>query len=345
MSSTAVLSRSAARQEWDERLRAGRRLLVVRITLVLLLIAAAALLAAAWFSALTAPPSFLTLAPAALGTYAAACLAGLVWILWAAAPAIPPSVWVEAEGLDVLLTATGRPVGTVAAAIESARALRGCSSVLVVDAVDREEVRLEAEGVGAVYRAGGRAEIDAAVAATQGEYLLVLGAEQDVQPALVERALRSFDDPRLAFVRLGGRSAAAAVLIAGLAGRRALPFAGTAVVVRRDAFMQLAIAGYAHAVEKSVRRALNRADGVLERALETDSGREPVLSAALDTLRRRLAEARAAVRAGEPIGLVTFELQQAVSRLSRDVVAIQLHASVVDLAAMSEADLVGLAAD
>ncbi|BDZ44824.1 cellulose synthase [Naasia aerilata] len=280
--------------------------------------------------------------------------------MWRARRRPEPPVAPEGLTVDVFVTTYNESLELVLATVEAAKRIDYPHRVWVLDDGNREELRIAAAETGVGYLTRGAdwdgrprhakaGNLNNAMMATDGEFMLILDADQVPSPEILDRTLGYFFDPRVAFVQTPqtfgnvGRSdplGSDAPLFygpiqQGKDGWNAAFFCGSNAVLRREALMQLAIAGYVREVERSVDKALARAGGILRQAAHSDTGRDPVLSVALSSLEGAIEETHDALRRGDPIGLVTFELQQRVDEISRDVVAIQLHSLAVDMQALA----------
>ena len=125
-----------------------------------------------------------------------------------------------------------------------------------------------------------------ALLATDGEFLLVLDADQVPEPDILDRTLGWFEDPQVAFVQtpqwFGNVGAGDPVgsqaplfygpIQQGKDGWDAAFFCGSNAVLRREALMQLGVVGYVRDVERAIRLALRRAGTVVAEARRTRAG-------------------------------------------------------------------------
>ena len=188
---------------------------------------------------------------------------------------------------------------------------------------------------------------------TQGEFILILDADQIPSPNILDRLLGYFRDEKMAFVQSpqwfsnvppGDPFGSQAPLfygpiMQGKDGWNAAFFCGSNAVLRREALAQLGISSYVTELDARVRRALNAADRVLRDAGHSLAGSEHEgVRAALVELRDAVREARSAIRAGEPIQEVTWGFQRHAQRVSRHLVNEDLARIRAELAEIAGAD-------
>lgn len=272
-----------------------------------------------------------------------------------APPEPPPGVTV-----DVFITTYNEPLDLVLGTAEAAQRIRYPHTTWILDDGDRPELAAAAARLGVRYltrsavwadkpRHAKAGNLNNALLATEGEFLLVLDADQVPDPEILHRTLGYFRDEKMALVQtpqyfvnvppsdpLGSQAPLFyGPIQQGKDGWNAAFFCGSNAVLRREALMQLGITGYVRAVEDGVRRTLRTASKVLDRArIETD---EPSVRAALDSVRAAVVRAREDLRAEIPIADVTFEFQQRVDAAARAVVEADADAMRADLAAIESA--------
>lgn len=274
------------------------------------------------------------------------------------APAAPQDLTV-----DVLITTFDEPVSLVLTTARAANAIRHPHKTWILDDGSREVLRLAAEvaGIGYIARpndASGRpvhaeaGSLNNALLATDGEFLLLLAADQVPMPEMLDSTLGYFADPWVAFVQtpqtFGTATSTNPIESAapmyfgsvqqGNDGWGAAQFCGSNAVVRRDALMQLGITRYVADVERSVKVALQRADRVLAQA-RSDARRSGVpIGSALDEVATALRDTRAAIKSGTSLDSATFALQNRVEQISRGMVSADLAQVAADLAELRGSD-------
>lgn len=262
--------------------------------------------------------------------------------------------------VDVFVTTYDEPVDLVMRTALAAQRIGYPHATWILDDGGRAEIRAagEAAGIGVITRSDDWADrprhakagnLNNALLATEGEFLLILDADQVPAPEILHRTLGYFKDERTALVQtpqwfenvpesdpLGSQ----APLFYGPIqqskdGWNSAFFCGSNAVLRREALMQLGVARYVTEVEAAVRRAVRTSRKLLARAREEAVGQPRVLEA-LDDAETVVERARAEFASGESIGDVTYRFQRGI-----DTIAFRF--ADADLAAM-KGDLAELAA-
>ena len=270
----------------------------------------------------------------------------------------------DGHTVDVLITRYNEPVELLRATVRAARAIDYPHRTFVLDDGDSPEVRAmaSAEGVDYITRGDewkGRprhakaGNLSNALMRTEGEFVLVLDADQVSRREILDRTLGYFRDPMVALVQTqqffhnvpeGDPFGSQAPLFygpiqQGKDGWDAAFFCGSNAVLRRDALMQAGVARYVKGVTDSVRRVLGAAEHLLSRTARraADDGDERT-AAALRDLQQAAAEARHAHRRGDPIQRLTYRFQQRVQEVSRRLVAEDLSQIRADIAAIQQTE-------
>ncbi|WIB16210.1 glycosyltransferase [Curtobacterium sp. MCPF17_050] len=273
-------------------------------------------------------------------------------------PPTPPS---DPVTVDVFITTYNEPIDLVMRTARAAKAIRHPHETWILDDGNRPEMRAaaEAEGLGVITRGkdwvdrprhAKAGNLNNALLATQGEFLLILDADQVPDPAILDRTLGYFKDERMALVQtpqwfenvpdsdpLGSQ----APLFYGPIqqskdGWNAAFFCGSNAILRREALMQLGITRYVREVETSVQRTVKTAKKLLARARENET--DPRVLAALDDAEVVVEQARADIATGEPLGDVTYRFQRGIDAIAFRFAAADLEAvraELQELAAMS----------
>jgi len=267
--------------------------------------------------------------------------------------------------VDVLITTYNEPPELVQATARAALAIRHPHRTWILDDGGREAMRVAArdEGVGYITRSDDwrdrprhakAGNLNNALLATDGEFLLVLDADQVPDTRILDRTLGYFRDERVALVQtpqwftnvtesdpLGSQAPLFyGPIQQGKDGWNAAFFCGSNAVLRREALMQLGIIGYVREVERILAKALRRADRVLGRARRQARRSDPSVVVAIDEVRVAVAEAQAGMARGEPFSEVTYRFQRQAERAGRRVVSADVEALRADLDAIA-----GLAGD
>jgi len=261
--------------------------------------------------------------------------------------------------VDVFITTYNEPIELVMATASAAKRIAYPHETWILDDGARPEMAEAARraGIGYIERTADWAgkprhakagNLNNALFQTDGEFLLILDADQVPDPLILERTLGYFaNDPQVALVQtpqwfvnvdeadpLGSQAPLFyGPIQQGKDGWNAAFFCGSNAVLRRDALMQLGIVGYVRDLESSTRRTLRAAESLLDREARRRAA-EPALRSELSKLRAEVAAARRAVEQGEPIAEVTFGLRAAVEDASRRLVAADVKSIHADLAAI-----------
>lgn len=264
--------------------------------------------------------------------------------------------------VDVFITTYNEPVDLLVRTARAAKAIRWPHRTWILDDGARPEVEALARDLGVDYltrtpdwagksRHAKAGNLNNALFQTDGEFLLILDADQIPDPAILERMLGWFTDPTVALVQspqwfsnvddadpLGSQAPLFyGPVQQGKDGWNAAFFCGSNAVLRREALMQLGIRGYVRETEKTVRSALVVSRSVLSRAQRTLRRRgDLVAEEAVGSLGRAATEALARIDAGEPVQPVSWDFQRAVEATSRVVVSNDLDNIRADLAELGE---------
>ena len=267
------------------------------------------------------------------------------------APTSPPQ-----GTADVFITTYNEPIEMVMATALAAQRIAYPHRTWVLDDGSRPEMAAAAEAAGLGYitrsedwtgkpRHAKAGNLNNALMDTDGEFLLILDADQVPDPLILHRTLGYFaDDPEVALVQtpqwfvnvddadpLGSQAPLFyGPIQQGKDGWNAAFFCGSNAVLRRDALMQLGIVGYVRDLEQSTARTLKAAESLLSRATR-DRDADDAVRSELTALRDEVAGARRLIADGAPIGEVTYRVQSAVDAASRRLVSRDLAALQADL--------------
>ncbi len=265
--------------------------------------------------------------------------------------------------VDVFVTTYNEPVELVMTTAVAARDIRFPHRTWVLDDGARSEVREAAEAAGIGYltrsedwvdrpRHAKAGNLNNALMATEGEFLLILDADQIPEPQILDRTLGWFRDPEVALVQtpqfftnvtesdpLGSQAPLFyGPIQQGKDGWNAAFFCGSNAVLRREALMQLGIVGYVRALEREIPKVLRTADSVITRA-QREAARRPdgdPLIAALSRVRGAVRAARQELAAGEVVAEVSYRFRRSVDAASRDLVDHDVRALTADLVELGE---------
>jgi cellulose synthase (UDP-forming) len=262
--------------------------------------------------------------------------------------------------VDVLITTYNEPIDMVMATAQAAQRIRFPHQTWILDDGERAELAEAAaeHGIGYLTRAPAWSDkprhakagnLNNALLETDGEYLLILDADQVPEPEILDHTLGYFRDPAMALVQtpqyfvnvpfsdpLGSQAPLFyGPIQQGKDGWNAAYFCGSNAVLRREALMQLGITGYVRAVEEGVKRTLYTAHKIVKRARKQVAPDQPELGAALDEVASAVRAGRAALKQREPLADITFAFQQRVDAAARSVVAADMSAISADLTAIA----------
>jgi cellulose synthase/poly-beta-1,6-N-acetylglucosamine synthase-like glycosyltransferase len=260
--------------------------------------------------------------------------------------------------VDVFITTYNEPIDLVMTTARAAARITYPHRTWVLDDGARDELRAAAEaaGVGYITRSPDWADrprhakagnLNNALFATDGEILLILDADQVPDPAILDRTLGYFRDPKVALVQtpqwfvnvddadpLGSQAPLFyGPIQQGKDGWNAAFFCGSNAVLRREALMQIGVVGYVRGVERAVREALDAAGRVVRKA-RRNGEHGPAVVQALQDVEAAVGQARAELKTGEPLSEITYRFQQRVDEAGRGVVAADAAALRADLAAI-----------
>jgi cellulose synthase/poly-beta-1,6-N-acetylglucosamine synthase-like glycosyltransferase len=260
------------------------------------------------------------------------------------------------ETVDVLITTYNEPVELVAQTARAAKRIRFPHETWILDDGDRAEMRSLATELGIGYitrtedwhdrpRHAKAGNLNNALFATHGEFMLILDADQIPKPEILDRTLGWFQDDEVALVQtpqwftnvtdsdpLGSQAPLFyGPIQQGKDGWNAAFFCGSNAVLRREALMQLGIVGYVREVESAVADALRTSSRLLAKAEQHAGARGPVAVSAVHDVAAAATVARADLAAGMPVSQVTYAFQQRVDASARLIVNEDLTSIRADL--------------
>jgi cellulose synthase (UDP-forming) len=266
--------------------------------------------------------------------------------------------------VDVFVTTDNEPVDLVMTTARAAARIRCPHKTWVLDDGARPEMRAAAQAAGIGYitrtddganmpRHAKAGNLDNALFATEGEFLLILDADQIPEPTILDRLLGYFQDPKVAVVQtpqfstngthsdpLGSQAPLFyGPIQKGKDGWNAAFFCGSNAMLRREALMQLGIAGYVKQVERAVRTVLRTADSVLAKARDEAKGQGPGVLAALDQVAAAVRDAREDMRKRgrrTSISEITHRFRQRLDAASQGLVDADAAGLFADLADLGE---------
>ncbi len=272
-------------------------------------------------------------------------------------PEPPP----ENVSVDVFITTYNEPFELLRATVQAAERIRYPHLTWILDDGNQPEVRAmaEEENVGYVARSADwfdrprhakAGNLNNALMATQGEFLLILDADQVPSPEILHRTLGYFTDERVALVQtqqffnnvpdldpLGSQAPLFyGPIQQGKDGWNAAFFCGSNAVLRREALMRLGVSRYVVDLEKRITRGLAKADVIIAKARKGLTAEQQGLDAALASVTGHVRAARAAIAAGTPLADVTLRFQRQVETAARTLVELDARSLHADIASLDE---------
>ena len=262
------------------------------------------------------------------------------------------------ETVDVFITVYNEPVELVRETVRAALQIEHPHHTWVLDDGNSPAMRqmVEEEGAGYIVRTiewEGRqrhakaGNLNNAIFQTDGEFMMVLDADQVPLPDILDRMLGYFRDPQVAFVQSpqwfknvppGDPFGSEAPLfygpiLQGKDGHNAAFFCGSNAVLRREALMHGGIRDYTKNLELRIRRALGTAEKVLRQAQAQVAGPDQArVTATIASLQQAVRDARRELKAGLPLQEITWTFQRKAEAAARDIVRDDLAAIRAELA-------------
>jgi len=263
--------------------------------------------------------------------------------------------------VDIFITTYNEPIDLVQRTALAAKDITYPHETWLLDDGNRAELGEWAaeNGIGWIRRSNAwhnrprhakAGNINNALMATEGEFILILDADQVPQPNVLDRTLGYFEDERMALVQtpqvfinvpdddpLGSQAPLFyGPIQQGKDSWNAAFFCGSNAIIRREALMHLGVSRYAGEVEIGVHKALKTSRGVLEQARRELGPDDNRLRAALDQVGYDIRRARNELRRGVAIADVTYRFQQRVDALAREMASHDVVALRADLAVIAE---------
>lgn len=337
------------------------RQLIIRVLVVLTLTSGTIYVGWRWLFSVNWPNWWIAVPLVLAETYALidAYLFGLtVWRIKRRGepPAAPAGL-----SADVFITTYNEPVEMVAATARAAKRITYPHQTWILDDGARPDMRAAAAALGVGYltrtedwtdrpRHAKAGNLNNALFATEGEFLLILDADQVPDPLILDRTLGYFTDPQVALVQtpqwftnvteadpLGSQAPLFyGPIQQGKDGWNAAFFCGSNAVLRREALMQLGVVGYVREVEHGVRDALRTSRRILTRTARTAREYGPAAVGAVDEVRGAVDRASRRLAAGEAISVLTYDFHQEVDAAARRLVGEDMAGIEADLRAIAD---------
>lgn len=262
--------------------------------------------------------------------------------------------------VDVFITTYNEPIDLVMTTAIAARNIAYPHNTWVLDDGNRPEMERAAReaGIGYVTRSDDwinkprhakAGNLNNALFQTEGEFLLILDADQIPDPLILSNTLGYFaDDPDVALVQtpqwfsnvdeadpLGSQAPLFyGPIQQGKDGWNAAFFCGSNAILRREALMRMGIVGYVREITESTQEALKTSERIMNK--EIREAEDPDLRTELENLRREIKAARAQIRAGEPVADATYALRRSIDTAADNLLARDFATIQADLDAIAE---------
>ncbi|MBG6191199.1 cellulose synthase (UDP-forming) [Arthrobacter sp. CAN_A212] len=284
---------------------------------------------------------------------------------WRTRERIPPPA---PEGLtvDVFITTYNEPLDMVMDTAVAAQRIRYPHQTWILDDGARDELRLLAEEHGIGYLTRGdewanrprhakAGNLNNALMMTQGEFMLILDADQIPRPEILDRTLGYFNNRKVSLVQtpqwfvnvpeddpLGSQAPLFyGPLQQGKDGWNAAFFCGSNALLRREALMQLGLVGYVDEVERNIHSALKGARTAVRKARKSKDSTAPMVAGLLDEVEVATRKASADLKAGRSFSEITYNLRRTVDGAVQQLVAADFSVLQADLAEISAMGLDG----
>ncbi len=260
--------------------------------------------------------------------------------------------------VDVFITTYNEPIEMVMTTARAAKNITYPHNTWILDDGNRPEMQEAAReaGIGYVTRSedwvdkprhAKAGNLNNALFQTEGEFLLILDADQIPDPLILNNTLGYFaDDPEVALVQtpqwfsnvgesdpLGSQAPLFyGPIQQGKDGWNSAFFCGSNAILRREALMQMGIVGYVREITDSTSRALRAAEKLMAR--EVRQATDVDLRAELEQLRGKITQARGEIAEGQPVADVTYDLRRSIDSaastlISRDFATIQEDLDII----------------
>ncbi len=268
---------------------------------------------------------------------------------------VPPPP--DSASVDIYITTYNEPASLVRLTVEAAMRIRWKDkNVYLLDDGSRPALAALARETGCGYVTRGQewagkprhakaGNINNALLQTTGEFLLILDADQIPAPAILERTLGYFTDPKVAFVQTpqyfynlppGDPFGSDAPLFygpiqQGKDGWNAAFFCGSNAVLRREALMQLGVTSYVHEAEERMQRTMKQVQRELGR-FQADSLTQRVVMKRLNLV---LHNAYRGLAAGQSLEAVSDMVRSAVAEAEQMIAVHDLEQIGAELEALA----------
>lgn len=335
----------------------------VRLLVVLTVILGVNYIAWRWLESLNWEAWWIAVPLVAAETYSLIDVALFGLTVWRVKRRTAPEPPVGAT-VDVFITTYNEPIEMVLETAEAAKRITYPHNTWILDDGSRPELQEAAEKIGVGYITRGpewanrprhakAGNLNNALMTTSGEFLLILDTDQVPDPRILDRTLGYFNNRRVSLVQtpqyfvnvpeddpLGSQAPLFyGPIQQGKDGWNAAFFCGSNAILRREALMQLGLAGYVEEVERAVTAALKSAGAAVRRARKSPEAASPLVTRLLDDVEKAVAAARTEKVAGAPLAEVTYRVRRSVDSAVQQMVAADMSAMEADLAEIAAMDL------
>lgn len=257
------------------------------------------------------------------------------------------------ETVDVFITTYNEPVELVALTADAATRIDWPHlKVHILDDGSRPEMKTKVEELGCNYISRGddwddkprhakAGNVNNALMKTDGEFILILDADQIPSPKIIKRTIGYFQDEALAFVQTpqyfynippGDPFGSDAPLfygpiLQGKDGWNAAFFCGSNAVLRREALMQLGLTEFVKEIERDIFRGVKQLEVDLRPLARVSRFHRDLLS----NLRSQIMRAHKAYKNGQPLNIVSSIIRQAVDQTNRELAHKNIDTIIEDL--------------
>ena len=331
-------------------------LLWIRLMVALTTIAGVNYVAWRWFASLNWDAWWIAVPLVVAETYSLIDVLLFGMTVWRLKRRQPPAAAPPGTTVDVFITTYNEPLDLVMTTALAAQRIRFPHSTWILDDGSRAELRELAarHGIGYVTRSAEwdgmprhakAGNLNNALMQTDGEFLLILDADQIPSPDIIDKTLGYFNSRRVALVQtpqyftnvpaddpLGSQAPLFyGPIQQGKDGWNAAFFCGSNALLRREALMQLGLVGYVKETEKSVRRALDASQAAIRRARKSVRNEPALIQEMLDEVQAATVAARRQLKAGGSLSEITYRVRRSVEKAAEAVVMADVSALQDDL--------------
>ncbi|HEV7949731.1 MAG TPA: glycosyltransferase [Glaciihabitans sp.] len=332
------------------------RLFVLRVVVLLTVVLGINYVTWRWFFSLNWDAWWIAIPLVAAETYSLIDVTLFGLTMWRARTRPLPPPPSEDATVDVFITTYNEPIDLVMATAIAAKNITFPHTTWILDDGARDEMRLAAENASLGYITRGdewldrprhakAGNINNALMATSGEYLLILDADQIPRPSILDNTLGYFTDDKVALVQTpqvfsnvatGDPLGSQAPLFygpiqQGKDGWNAAFFCGSNAILRRDALMQLGIVGYVRELDRSIVTALRSATRVVQKSRSHPAAKNPAVAEALDAVSEAIDTAKDQIKKNAPFAEITYDLHRRVDEATMSIVAVDIASLDEDL--------------